>query len=651
MSKHYNPFGINEGSVLSKGRELHWEESAIDNVSQVEGFTSGVRSKSVSIWIISLTALLGIVLIGRLVALQGVMGKDMRAIAEGNRIRRQVLLAPRGFIKDARGESLAENTVSLNLVVIPFDLPKEGLDEEIKKVSTLFLIPEDDIRNLISKVDRRSFDPVVLAPDLTAEQSVLFATRENEFIGFAVQAVPIRSYFSADVFSHILGYTSLISEEEYQKVRDQNYYRGDYIGKNGLELEYEKYLKGVNGQDLVEVDASGRPQQSLGKIDPEPGDMVYLNVDKGLQEYAASVFNKAKGAVVVMEPKTGAIKALVSVPGYDNNLFAHGISSADYQKLLSNKDLPLFNRAIAGQYPPGSTVKPMVAMAGLEEGTITDKTTIVDRGVLVIPNQFNPAIAYNFYGWNHGGLGPLDVYSAIARSSDIYFYTVGGGHPDSPNIKNPLGANRLASWYRKFGVGSLLGIDLPGEKPGVVADPAWKENYFKSDAILRKWYLGDTYHISIGQGDMLVTPLQMAEWTSVIANGGVGYKPQLVKKIVNQNGQTVLEPKPEELVHQFGKPENWKIVQTAMRDTVLFGSAKQLLSLPITSAGKTGTSQFDGSDPSRTHAWFTSYAPYENPQVVVTVLVEAGGEGHAEAEPIAKQILQWWSTNRYNKSN
>jgi penicillin-binding protein 2 len=377
--------------------------------------------------------------------------------------------------------------------------------------------------------------------------------------------------------------------------------------------------------------------------------MVYLNVDKGLQEFAASVFNKAKGAVVIMEPKTGAVKALVSVPGYDNNLFAHGISSADYQKLLSNKDLPLFNRAIAGQYPPGSTVKPMVALAGLEEGTITDKTTIVDRGVLVIPNQFNPGIAYNFYGWNHGGLGPLDVYSAIARSSDIYFYTVGGGHPDSPNIKNPLGANRLASWYRKFGVGSLLGIDLPGEKTGVVADPAWKENYFKSDAILRKWYLGDTYHISIGQGDMLVTPLQMAEWTSVIANGGVGYKPQLVQKIVDQNGQTVLEPKPEELVHQFGKPENWKIVQTAMRDTVLYGSAKQLLSLPITSAGKTGTSQFDGSDPSRTHAWFTSYAPYEDPKIVVTVLVEAGGEGHAEAEPIAKQILQWWSQNRYNK--
>ncbi len=649
MSKNFNPFGINEGSALSKGRDLHWEESAIDNVSQVEGFTGGVRSKSVSIWIIGLTVLLGIVLIVRLIDLQGVMGKEMRSIADGNRIRRQVLLAPRGFIKDDRGESLAENTVSLNLVVIPFDLPKEGLDDEIKKVASVFTVPEADIRAQISKVDRRSFDPVLIKSDLTAEDSVLFATRENEFIGFAVQAVPIRSYFSADVFSHILGYTSLISEEEYQKVKDQNYYRGDYIGKNGLELEYEKYLKGTNGQDLVEVDAAGRPQQSLGKIDPEPGDMLYLNIDKGLQEFATSVFNKAKGAVVVMEPKTGAIKALVSVPGYDNNLFAHGISSADYQKLLSNKDLPLFNRAIAGQYPPGSTVKPMVALAGLEEGTITDKTVIYDNGRLVIPNQYNPAIAYSFYGWNHSGLGPLDVYSAIARSSDIYFYTVGGGHPDSPNIKNPLGANRLAAWYRKFGVGSILGIDLPGEKSGVVADPAWKENYFKDDAILRKWYLGDTYHISIGQGDMLVTPLQMAEWTSVIANGGVGYKPELVKKIVDQNGQTVLEPKPEELVHQFGKPENWKIVQTAMRDTVLYGSAKQLLSLPITSAGKTGTSQFDGSDPNKTHAWFTSYAPYENPQVVVTVLVEAGGEGHIEAEPIAKQILQWWSTNRYNK--
>ncbi len=280
---------------------------------------------------------------------------------------------------------------------------------------------------------------------------------------------------------------------------------------------------------------------------------------------------------------------------------------------------------------------------------MTENTVINDTGALVISNQYNPSIKYTFYGWKHTGLGPMTVKSAIAESSDIYFYTIAGGHPNS-NIKG-LGSEKLATYYRRFGMGSLTGIDIQGEKAGLVADPNWKAKYFENDPISSKWYLGDTYHISIGQGDMLTTPLQVAVWTAAIANNGVLNKPHLLQKVVDQKGMTLGEPKLEKLIDAQINQSYLKIVQEGMRENVIGekGSGRQLSTLPISSAGKTGTSQFDGADPSRTHAWFTSYAPYENPEIVVTVLVEAGGEGHAAAVPIAKDALKWWADNRHGK--
>ncbi|HVY67356.1 MAG TPA: penicillin-binding transpeptidase domain-containing protein, partial [Patescibacteria group bacterium] len=310
--------------------------------------------------------------------------------------------------------------------------------------------------------------------------------------------------------------------------------------------------------------------------------------------------------------------------------------------------LPLFNRAIAGTYPPGSTVKPMVGLAALQEGLITPSTEIDDRGKLVIPNQFDPSIKYDFWGWTHTGLGPINIYEAIAQSDDIYFYTVAGGYPNSP-VPQGLGAEKLADYYRKFNLGRTTGIDLPGEKPGTVADPAWKAQYFKDDPILSKWYLGDTYHIGIGQGDMLVTPLQVAEWTSIIANNGVGYVPQVLNKVVDAEGRTVMQNQPKILVQKFLDQANLEVIQQAMRDTVTVGSGRLLDKLPLPAAGKSGTSQFDGSDPTKTHAWFTAYAPFDDPQIAVTVLVEAGGEGHITAEPVVRDAIAWWAKNRYNK--
>jgi penicillin-binding protein 2 len=269
---------------------------------------------------------------------------------------------------------------------------------------------------------------------------------------------------------------------------------------------------------------------------------------------------------------------------------------------------------------------------------------VVDRGVLVIPNQFDPSIAYNFVSWKRDGLGPVNVYSAIAKSSDIYFYILAGGHPSSP-IPG-LGAEKLAEYYRKFNLDKLTGIDIQGEKPGVVADPAWKSKYFKNDPILSKWYLGDTYHVGIGQGDMLTTPLQVALWTAIIANDGVGYKPKILSEILDEQGKVIFKNEPEIIVEKFASEENLRMVQEGMRQTVEYGSGVKLLDLPFMSAGKTGTSQFDGSDPSRTHAWFTAYAPFDDPEIVITVLVEAGGEGHAAAVPVVKEALKWWYENK-----
>ncbi len=650
----WNPFEIKTTfSGARTAKELDWEESALDSQSRVEGVHDQDRAAPTFRWLMLGLAVVFLALSGRIFFLQIVRGNDFRALSDNNRIRSQSILAPRGLILDNQGEVLAQNTASFNLVAVPFDLPKSNgdLSYEVETAAMAFSFDKEDLLNKIKAVPSQSIVPIVVVQDMPKEQAILFQTRASEFVGFSVQQIPVRDYIQPEVFSHVLGYAALVSEADLLHLDADKYDSIDFTGKTGLEAHYENYLHGVNGRDLVEVDATGKLLDVLGQSQPTPGFTLSLNIDKQLQEKLYSDLKKSdntKAAAVAINPKTGQVLALVSLPGFNNNLFGRGISQKDYSQLLTDKNLPLFNRAITGTYPPGSTVKPMVGAAALEEGIVTASTVINDRGVLVIPNQFNPAIAYNFYGWNRAGLGPMNIYSAIAESSDIYFYTVAGGYPKSA-VPEGLGAEKLAEYYRKFNLGKNTGVDVPGEKPGLVPDPAWKEAYFKDDAILSKWYLGDTYHIGIGQGDLLVTPLQVAEWTAIIANNGTGYVPTVVNKITDKNGNTILENVPRVLVENFLDHGNVKIVQDGMRQTVVAGSGRQLSGLPIEAAGKTGTSQFDGSDPSRTHAWFTAYAPFNDPQIVITVLVEAGGEGHSAAVPVVNNALKWWAENRYRK--
>lgn len=649
-----NPFDIGASEAGKSTKPgLDWEESAIDSQTEVEGFASEERTQISTRWLQIVIILACGGLLFQLFNLQIMQGSNLKALAEGNRLRIQTIIAPRGYIVDRNGEQLARNTASFSLIVTPPDVPKDNLNDIEDRISQLFDIPKDELADKLKDLNRNSPQQIIIKRGLTQQESILFETSSAEFPGFSVKSIPIREYINPEMFSHVLGYTGVISESELADKQAEQYDINDFIGKSGIELSYEKYLRGTNGNTQVEVDATGRPMKVLGNVDPQPGDIVKLSIDAGLQENLykgfADIGPNVKGAAVAMNPKTGEILALVSVPGFNNNLFAPGISQPDYQNLTQNKNLPLFNRAISGTYPPGSTIKLVGAAAALQEKVVTENTVINDNGLLVIPNQYNPSISYNFYGWKHSGLGPMTVKSAIAESSDIYFYTTAGGNAATKFVG--LGVNKLTQYYREFGMGKVTGIDIQGEKPGNVADPAWKEKYFQDDPISSKWYLGDTYHIAIGQGDMLTTPLQVAVWTAAIANNGVLNKPHILKEVLTQDGKKVYEPKLEQLIKPSVSLDNIRIVQEGMREDVAgaHGTGKILNTLPITSAGKTGTSQFDGSDLTRTHAWFTSYAPYENPEIVITVLVEAGGEGHAAAAPIVKNALQWWADNRHGK--
>jgi penicillin-binding protein 2 len=337
----------------------------------------------------------------------------------------------------------------------------------------------------------------------------------------------------------------------------------------------------------------------------------------------------AKATAVALDPRSGEILAFVNLPSYDNNLFSKGISGTDYANLLNNKNNPLLPRAIAGEYPSGSSIKPFIAAGALQEGNINENSTVNSTGGIKVGE-------WEFPDWKKGGHGITNVTKAIAESVNTFFYAIGGGYG---NIKG-LGPDRMKHYLNLFGFGEDTGIDIGGELPGSIPDPVWKEKTKNED-----WYLGDTYHMAIGQGDTLVTPLQIANATCAIANGGKLYKPRFVHEVVDENDK-VLEVKPPEIIRKgFISPSNMDIVKRGMRQTVTSGSARSLNNLPVAISGKTGTAQF-GPDEKKYHGWFTSFAPYDNPKIALTILVEGAGGGDETAVPIAKEVYKWYFGNR-----
>ena len=568
-----------------------------------------------------------------------VKGGTYRAQAEGNRLRIAAIPAERGVIYDRNGTLLVRNVPDFTLTVTPADLPRDPKEREnlIVQIAEAVSVTPVDVEKSLRNYPANLASPVPIKEHLDYEQALRLDIQSGRISGVALAAGTKREVLlkpegaSEPIMSlsHVIGYEGRINEAEYARLKNEGYLPTDAIGKTGVETTYQKELRGTYGKKQIEVDAFGREQKVLASDEPVQGMDLTLSIDAKLQAVAEqSLRNSAarngfgRGAAVAMDPKTGEILALVSWPSYDANIFARGISTKEYQALLQDKNQPLYPRAVSGAFPPGSTIKTIVAAAALAEHVVTPATTVLSTGGIHFGAWFFP-------DWKNGGHGVTNVTKAIAESVNTFFYAVGGGWDKIDG----LGIARLVSWYRKFNLGSKLGIDLPGEAAGFVPDEAWKERV--KDEV---WYIGDTYHVAIGQGDMLATPLQVAEWTAVFANGGTLVRPHVVKQIRSE--KTIEKIAPQPIATNVVPKDVIDVVRQGMRQTVLAGSAQSLKTSFTQIAGKTGTAQWSSDKP--THAWFAGFAPYDDPQIVVAVLVEAGGEGSHSSVPVARDIIEAW---------
>lgn len=569
-------------------------------------------------------------LFGRVFQLNFLQGNYYKDLANGNRIRSIVMKAPRGKIMDKFGKILVNNVPSVDAVIIPNKLPISQEEKEIiaQKIAEILGMEQGNVEMAIETQNQKSPDPVLLKENITEDQALIISEKFKELPGIILENTAIRNYENSTIFSSIIGYDGKITKEELKN--NPNYLMTDYIGKTGIEKYYEKDLKGINGARQVEVDSIERVKKELGIKNSIAGNDLTLNIDEGLQkkiyDSISSNLEQTKtkiAAAVAIDPRTGGVLAMVSFPSFDNNLFAGGISNDDYKNIVSNPDLPLFNRVVSGEYPPGSTLKPAIAAAALSEGNINEDTSVNCSGGISLGS-------WSFGDWKTHG-GGINVRKAIAESCDVFFYAVGGGYG---NVRG-LGMDRMKKYENLFGFGNMTGIDFPGEKSGLIPDEIWKQNVIKE-----KWYIGDSYHSSIGQGFITATPLQLANYTAAIANGGNLYAPKIVSRIKKNNGEERIIS-PEIIRKDFISPEVMKVIREGMRQTVDSGTAQSLKDLPVAVAGKTGTAEF-GTEKGKTHAWFISFAPYDDPEIAMVVLVEGGGEGHSSAVPITKDVYSWY---------
>ena len=590
-----------------------------------------------AVWLIFLMAFVFLIIIGRLFFIQIISGENYFQAAEGNREKKIPIPAERGQIFDRNNIRLTQNIPNFSLAIIPHKLPtdKKELNVVENRLSEITGKTKEEIEKIIKDFASYSYESIVISEDLNYEQALSIQIAASDLPGIHIQRGSKRFYANWLSISHILGYQSKIDREELDNLYTKGYLPSDYIGKTGLEKQYENLLRGVYGVTRLEVNAFGKEQSVLSETPPVSGKNLQLTIDMDSQKKMEEILNKTikeqkkqRAAAVVMNPNNGEILALVSLPAFNNNDFSGGIDFEIYKSYIENKDNPLFNRAISGSYPSGSTIKPAIASAALEEGIINERTSFLSKGGINVGEWFFP-------DWLAGGHGITNVRRSLAWSVNTFYYYIGGGYKNFTG----LGIDKITTYLRLFGLDSQLGIDLPSENKGFLPSKEWKENVKKEN-----WYIGDTYNVSIGQGDVLVTPLQIAFMTATVANGGILYKPHVLKSIIDPVTLWETKIEPEIIRSRVVSPSNIKIVRLGMKDCVDYGSCRRLLNLPMSSAGKTGTAQWHSTkDP---HAWFTVFAPFENPQVVVTILVEEGGSGSNAAVSIADEFLNWWWINK-----
>ena len=584
-----------------------------------------------------LAAVFVVALVGALVArmyyLQVTQYEHHSTLSENNRVHVQPIPPTRGRIYDRNGVVLAENRPSYSLTITRDRV--EDLPATFELLRSLLALNDEDLAQAERRLSqaRRPFESVPVMFELTQEQIARIAINQFRLPGVEVQASFVRYYPYADHFAHALGYVGRINEQELKSIDPVAYAGTHYIGKTGIERFYEQLLHGTVGYEEVETNARGRVLRVLKRTEPISGSDLTLELDAELQAVAEEALGDRRGAVVAIDPNTGGVLAFVSKPGFDPNLFVTGISYADYGALRDSLDQPLFNRVLRGQYPPGSTIKPVVALAGLDAGVVTRTSRVYDPGFYQLPN-----VSHKYRNWNRAGDGWVDMPYAIARSNDTYFY----------DLAHKLGIDRLHDFMSQFGIGQRVSIDMYEEAAGLMPSRDWKRGRYR-----QPWYPGETLIAGIGQGYMLATPLQLAQATALIASRGVWHRPRLLKEaegLLPDESDT-----PPDI--QIRNDSDWDFITQAMQDVMQspHGTARAAAAgAPYNMAGKSGTAQvvaiaqgerYDSAalrERHRDHALFVGFAPTEKPMIAVATLVENGESGGRVAGPVVRAVFDAW---------
>jgi len=587
------------------------------------------------------------VLAARFIFLQVVQHDVYASKAEDNRISIVPVPPNRGLIVDRNGIVIARNYSGYTLDILPRRV--KSVERAIDELSELIdITPRDRARFKKVMVETRNPESLPIRTRLSDEEVARFAVNRFRYEGVEIKARLFRQYPYGDVASHVIGYMGRVNKDDQARFEEEgveaNYRGSDFIGRTGVEASYQSELHGTTGFEQVEIDAAGRGIRTLSRSASQSGNNVALTLDIRLQQVAETAFGARRGALVAIEPGTGGVLAFVSMPGFDPNLFVDGVDPQTWAELNTNPDLPLNNRAIAGVYPPGSTFKPFMAMAALELGKRTQRSTIHDPGYFVFGDR-------RFRDSKPGGHGTVDLYKSIVMSSDTYYYM----------LANDMGIDAIAGFMKHFGFGARTGIDLAGEATGILPSPEWKQARFKNPA-QQKWFPGETISIGIGQGYNAYTPVQLAQAMATLAAGGAMYKPRLVSHVDSPRSgeRRYFEP---ELVHQAPfKPEHVEFIKRAMAGVNKEGTAaRSFANAQYTSGGKTGTAQVIGmkqgekydekkvSERHRDHSLYIVFAPLESPKIALAVIVENGGFGARAAAPIARTVLDYFLLGKLPK--
>lgn len=585
-------------------------------------------------------------LILRFLWLQVVQHSYYQTRAEDNRISLVPVAPNRGLILDRNGVVLAHNYSAYTLEIM---LSQAGnLESVIDKLAEIVEIQPKDRKRFRKLLDEsKNFESLPIRTRLTDEEVAKFTAHRYRFPGVDIKARLFRQYPMGSFASHLLGYIGRVTDQDIDKIEKQDQednYRGtDHFGKSGLEQHYEFDLHGRTGFEQVEVDAGGRGVRTLASTPPTPGNNLTLTIDAKLQEVAEKAFGDRKGALVAIEPATGGVLALVSMPNYDPNLFVDGIDSSNWDQLNTSPDKPMINRALNGAYPPGSTFKPYMALAALQYGKRRPEQTIFDPGYFMFGG-------HQFRDDKKGGHGTVDMYKSLVESCDTYYYM----------LANDLGIDNISSFMRQFGFGQRSGIDIEGESEGILPSKEWKRKRFRNPE-QQKWYAGETISVGIGQGYNAYTPMQLAVAITTLANNGVRVRPHLVKSITDGSSGQNIPIKLQPLSSISLKPENFEVIRNALIGVNKEGTgARAFAGAEYVSAGKTGTAQVyslkgekykEGNVKQllRDHALFIAFAPADKPTIALAVLVENGGFGAQAAAPIARQVFDYYLLGKLPK--